>query len=50
LFIAALDPKTKRMLWLGVAAARLLPHISYERSLNRIDDAAEQILKSFPTR
>jgi hypothetical protein len=49
-FIAALDPKTKRMTWLGVAEARLLPHISYERSLERIDDAVEDILESFPRR
>ena len=50
LFIAALDPNTKRMIWLGVARARLLPHISYERSLGRIDDAVAQILESFPRR
>jgi hypothetical protein len=50
LFIAALDPVTKHMTWLGVAQARLLPHISYERSLGRIDDAVEQILESFPQR
>ena len=39
LFIAALDPTSKHMTWLGVAQARLLPHISYDRSLGRIDDA-----------
>jgi hypothetical protein len=50
LFIAALDPATKRMIWLGVARARLLPHISYDRTLGRIDDAVEQILASFPRR
>lgn len=50
LFIAALDPATKHMTWLGVAQARLLPHISYERSLDRIDDAVEQILEGFPAR
>jgi hypothetical protein len=41
LFIAALDPKIQHMIWLGVAEARLLPHISYDRSLGRIDDAVE---------
>jgi uncharacterized protein DUF4136 len=50
LFIAALDPATKHMIWLGVARARLLPHISYDRSLKRIDDAVAQILASFPRR
>jgi len=50
LFIASLDPQTRHMTWLGVAQARLLPHISYDRSLARIDDAVEQILASFPRR
>ena len=50
LFIAALDPATKHMTWLGVAQARLLPHISYQRSLGRIDDAVNQILEHFPRR
>ena len=50
LFIAALDPQTKRMSWLGVARARLLPHISYARTLDRIADAVEKILESFPAR
>ena len=50
LFIASLDPETKRMTWLGVAQARLLPHISYDRSLARIDDAVEHILEDFPQR
>jgi len=50
LFIAAVDPRTKHMTWLGVAQARLLPHISFERSLERIDDAVEKILESFPRR
>jgi hypothetical protein len=49
-FIAALNPQTKRMTWLGVAEARLLPHISYERSLDRIDDAVGKILADFPKR
>jgi hypothetical protein len=49
-FIAALDPKTKHMTWLGVAEARLLPHISYDRSLERIDDAVGKILKDFTQR
>ena len=45
-----LNPETKRMTWLGVAEARLLPHISYDRSLERIDDAVEKILEDFPRR
>jgi hypothetical protein len=48
LFIAALDPQSKHMTWLGVAQARLLPHISYDRSLGRIDDAVQKILEDFP--
>jgi hypothetical protein len=50
LYIAALDPKTKHMIWVGVAQARLLPHISYERSLKRIDEAVKQVLEKFPRR
>lgn len=50
IFVAALDPDTRRMAWLGVAQARLLPHISYDRSLERIDDAVAQILEDFPAR
>ena len=50
LYIAALDPHTKRMIWVGVAQARLLPHISYQRSLGRIDEAVQQILERFPKR
>lgn len=50
LFIAALDPETRHLIWVGVAQARLLPHVSYERTLDRIDDAVEHILESFPRR
>jgi hypothetical protein len=50
LFIASLDPTTRRMTWLGVAQARLLPHISYDRSLERIDAAVAKILADFPSR
>lgn len=48
LFIAVLDPKSQHMIWVGVAEARLLPNLSYERTLGRIDDAVSQILERFP--
>ena len=50
LFIAAMDAQGKKVVWLGAAEARLLPHISLERRLDRVDDAVAQILKDFPAR
>jgi len=50
LYIAVLDPDRQRMFWLGVAEARLLPSMSFDRTLERIDAAVAAILKSFPPR
>ena len=50
LFIAMVDPRTRRMVWVGAAQARLLPHVSLERRLNRVDDAVRATLKDFPSR
>ena len=50
LFLAILDPRSKRIVWLGAAEARLLPHISLERRLKRVDAAVGDILADFPTR
>ena len=50
LFIAAMDPQDRKIVWLGAAEARLLPHISLDRRLDRVDDAVAQILKDFPKR
>jgi Domain of unknown function (DUF4136) len=49
-FIAVIDPQTKRMIWVGAAEARLLPHISLERQLGRVDAAVHRILERFPPR
>ena len=49
-FIAVINPETKRMTWVGVAEARLLPHISLERRLARVDAAVHRILERFPPR
>jgi hypothetical protein len=48
LYLAALDRQTKRMIWVGAARARLLPHISYEKRAKRADAAVQKILASFP--
>jgi hypothetical protein len=50
LYIAAIDPSSKRMIWLGAADARLLPHVSLERRVRRVDAAVAQILARFPAR
>jgi hypothetical protein len=50
LFLAVLDPRSRRMIWIGAAEARLLPHISLERSLERVDAAVHRILEDFPPR
>ena len=48
LYVAALDRATKRMFWVGAAQARLLPHISYEKRVKRVDAAIHKILTPFP--
>lgn len=48
LYIAVVDPRTKHLMWLGAAGARLLPHISFEQRVKRVDAAVKQILASFP--
>jgi hypothetical protein len=50
LYVAVLDPDSQRMFWLGTAQARLLPSMSFARTIERIDDAVAAILKSFPPR
>lgn len=48
LYIAALDPSSKKIIWLGMAQARLVPTMSLERKTARLDDAVKQILARFP--
>ncbi len=50
LFLAAIDARRRQVIWLGAAEARLLPHVSIERRLGRVDDAVQAILKDFPKR
>jgi hypothetical protein len=50
LYLAALNGETKRMIWLGAAQARLLPHVSYEKRVKRVDAAVRKILAPFPKR
>jgi len=50
LYVAAADPRTKRMVWVGAAEARLLPHVSLETRLKRVDAAVHRILVDFPAR
>jgi uncharacterized protein DUF4136 len=50
LYIAVLDGASKHMIWLGAADARLLPTISLERRVRRVDAAVDQILAKFPPR
>ena len=39
LHLAVLDPERQRAFWIGVAQARIVPSMSYARSVARIDDA-----------
>jgi hypothetical protein len=48
LYLAVVDPASKRLLWLGAASARLLPHLSIEKTGKRVDDAIHQLLARFP--
>jgi hypothetical protein len=48
LYLAALDRETKRMIWVGAAQARLLPHISYEKRVKARGCGVKKILTSFP--
>ena len=48
LYLAVADPRTKRMVWIGAAEARLLPHVSLEKRLKRVDAAVHRILVDFP--
>lgn len=48
LYIAALDPSSKHIVWVGLAQARLVPTMSFERKTKRLDDAVHQILEHFP--
>jgi hypothetical protein len=50
LFLAVLDARRRQVVWLGAAEARLLPHVSLERRLGRVDDAVHDVLKAFPSR
>jgi uncharacterized protein DUF4136 len=48
LYLAALDGSTKHMIWVGAASARLLPQVSLQKRMERVDEAIEQILAPFP--
>lgn len=50
LFLAVLDPDRQRMYWLGIAQARIVPTMSYGRTIERIDEAVAEMLKRFPPR
>lgn len=50
LFIAIVDPKRRQMIWVGAAEARLLPHVSLDRRLGRVDDAVKATMKTLPAR
>jgi len=48
LYLGVLDARTKRLVWVGAAAARILPHLSMEKTEKRVDDAVHQIWERFP--
>jgi hypothetical protein len=50
LYIAMIDPRSRRMIWVGVAEARLVPTMSLDRKAKRVDAAARSILAGFPPR
>jgi hypothetical protein len=50
LYVAAVNPETKRMIWVGGAQARILPHLTYEKRAKRAQAAVEKLLAAFPKR
>jgi hypothetical protein len=50
LYIAVIDPRTKRRIWVGAAEARLVPTMSLDRKAKRVDAAVDSILADFPPR
>ena len=50
LLIDVVDGATRTMIWRGAASTRLLPHISLERRVKRVDAAVAHILADFPPR
>jgi hypothetical protein len=50
LIIDVVDRAQNALVWRGSASARLLPHISYDKKVDRVNSAVEQILKPFPAR
>lgn len=48
LYIAMVDPSSKRIVWVGLAQARLVPTMSFERRKKRLDAAVHRILERFP--
>lgn len=48
LFLAVLDPRTRRMIWVGAAEARLVPTRSIAWRTKRTDAAVHDILARFP--
>jgi len=48
LFITVIDGRSHRLVWLGAAQARLLPHASLEKKAKRVDAVVHQILADFP--
>ena len=50
LYIAVVNPRSRHMIWVGVAEARLVPTMSLDRKAKRVDDAVRSILAGFPPR
>ena len=48
LYIAVIDPRSKRMVWVGAAETRLVPTMSLDRKAKRVDAAVHAILARFP--
>src|ERR1700746_1112105 len=48
LYIPVLDARSRRLVWIGSAEARTLPHISLEKRAKRVDAAVHEILSDFP--
>ena len=47
-YIAVIDPRSKRMVWVGAAETRLVPTMSLDRKAKRVDAAVHAILARFP--
>ena len=50
LIVDVIDRARNTLVWRGAASARLLPHTSYEATVERVQAAVADMFKAFPAR